>query len=44
MQSALTHPERFVIAHYAQPAHLVAVVEVVVVFVLDYFCSYHLLL
>ncbi len=29
IQSALTHPERFVIAHYAQPAHLVAVVEVV---------------
>ena len=29
MQSVLQRPENFVIAHYAQPAHLVAVVEVV---------------
>ena len=29
IQAALARPERFCIAHYAQPAHLVAVVEVV---------------
>ena len=29
IQSALDRPERFCIAHYAQPAHLVALVEVV---------------
>ena len=29
IQSALARPERFCIAHYAQPAHLVALVEVV---------------
>ena len=29
IQSALNRPERFCIAHYAQPAHLVALVEVV---------------
>ena len=29
IQSVLNHPERFVVAHYAQPAHLVAVVEVI---------------
>ena len=29
IQSALSRPERFCIAHYAQPAHLVALVEVV---------------
>ncbi|MEM7282489.1 MAG: 3-hydroxyacyl-CoA dehydrogenase family protein, partial [Pseudomonadota bacterium] len=29
LQSALKHPERFAIAHYAQPGHLVRLVEVV---------------
>ena len=29
LQSALAHPERFAIAHYAQPGHLVKLVEVV---------------
>ncbi len=29
IQSALARPERFCVAHYAQPAHLVALVEVV---------------
>ncbi len=29
IQSALARPERFCIAHYAQPAHLIALVEVV---------------
>lgn len=29
IQTALEHPERFVVTHYAQPAHLVPVVEVV---------------